>query len=509
MSSPKRCLVYEAILILLAVVVCPVAAFPFVGLVSEVIEGDFMEVFDGIKLRKVRLYGIDAPELNQRFGNESVKFLEELVHRRNVNVEVITEDIYGRAVALVTLGGKNINEIMIRDGYAWVYEEHCNKSECQQWRREQDQARALKKNIWSEEAPQPPWECRHTTGDEGKGIREYIEPYWVSDVRGTGLAAESTRVQHSSSSKLSHSEQEVNRAADRASVKKPLLHGTNKEARKGLVSKDESHTPEESSRELGWAEVAKINRGDASLSSESSVRRTDVPTERPAQRFQTGERQSIASRLSELSGGELATLLAISFLMTWGVGLTPPLLIRYVFLRRPMGKRAAVLVCAMLWAFNFVFFQAMGSTSKYHGALILVALVSYWILCRGKTTYSSESATAVNRIKGLSMGNQQRLVLFATAAVLVLMLLFPPFHEVRSTGTFNWGYHFILSSSSGTVNVGTLAIQCLIVVLVGAICWFALRDRTANQIVEQTPVNHVEPSIDPAKSPGAADENPR
>ncbi len=75
--------------------------------------------------------------------------------------------------------------------------------------------------------------------------------------------------------------------------------------------------------------------------------------------------------------------LILSFAVTWLVGLTPPVVIRYVIARRPMGKLPAVGICALFWIFNVVLFTAMGSQSTRHTALMVVALVSYWILRRG------------------------------------------------------------------------------------------------------------------------------
>lgn len=85
------------------------------------------------------------------------------------------------------------------------------------------------------------------------------------------------------------------------------------------------------------------------------------------------------------------------------------------------------------------------------------------------------------------MNKKQRYVLYACAAVIVLMLLFPPFHTVFPRGqSFSRGYGFLLSGpaanadfvgNSGTVDVGTLLVQWLGVILAGAILWFAFRDK--------------------------------
>jgi len=77
-----------------------------------------------------------------------------------------------------------------------------------------------------------------------------------------------------------------------------------------------------------------------------------------------------------------ATELILSFLFTWVVGLTPPVLIRFTFLKRPIEKWPAIGICVLIWVCNIVLFTALGSRSKTHGALLLIAFVSYAILRR-------------------------------------------------------------------------------------------------------------------------------
>jgi len=78
-------------------------------------------------------------------------------------------------------------------------------------------------------------------------------------------------------------------------------------------------------------------------------------------------------------------LLLISFLLTWGIGLTPPLLIRYAVLRRPFrDKWPAVVIAGGFLILNIAIFTALGSKSKTHGALMLVCFASYYILRQGK-----------------------------------------------------------------------------------------------------------------------------
>lgn len=89
------------------------------------------------------------------------------------------------------------------------------------------------------------------------------------------------------------------------------------------------------------------------------------------------------SAMADIYGKQWGLVLFLSFLVTWGIGLAPPLLIRFVFMHRPIRKGSAIGVVAFFWLFNIVLFAALGSQSKSHGALALVAFVSYAILRKG------------------------------------------------------------------------------------------------------------------------------
>lgn len=107
-----------------------------------------------------------------------------------------------------------------------------------------------------------------------------------------------------------------------------------------------------------------------------------VPTSRDAH-APVHEIQRSSSVMSDLYGEQWGLVLLVSALITWSVGLAPPLLIRFVFMRRPIGKGWAIGLVALIWLFNIVLFTALGSQSKSHGALALVAFASYAILRKG------------------------------------------------------------------------------------------------------------------------------
>jgi len=86
------------------------------------------------------------------------------------------------------------------------------------------------------------------------------------------------------------------------------------------------------------------------------------------------------SPLTVLYGDAWLLVLALSFVVTWGIGLTPPVIIRYVALKRALGRSAALAIVIGFWVLNVLIFTALGSQS--HTALTLVGMVSYWILRR-------------------------------------------------------------------------------------------------------------------------------
>ena len=96
--------------------------------------------------------------------------------------------------------------------------------------------------------------------------------------------------------------------------------------------------------------------------------------------------------------------LVLSAVLTWAIGLTPPLVIRFALLRRPLSKAGACVVAACFLVANLVVFVALGSESKTHGALFLVALASYAILRAGAKRHVGKayaSRRALAKVRGM------------------------------------------------------------------------------------------------------------
>lgn len=92
------------------------------GKVSRVTDGDSIQVILSSGPIKVRLASIDAPERGQPGGREATAALAARLQGRQVGLEVVEQrDGFDRMVAIVWLGDENINEWLVRQGYAWAF----------------------------------------------------------------------------------------------------------------------------------------------------------------------------------------------------------------------------------------------------------------------------------------------------------------------------------------------------------------------------------------------------
>ena len=109
-------------------------------------------------LIKVRLYGVDAPEKDQDFGYESKKALMNYVMYKTIEIDVKSKDRYGRSVGVIYIGGRNINEELLRDGYVWYYEQYDKNNE--KSRLLQENAMKNKLGLFAKKGYVEPWNFR-------------------------------------------------------------------------------------------------------------------------------------------------------------------------------------------------------------------------------------------------------------------------------------------------------------------------------------------------------------
>lgn len=85
-------------------------------------DGRFLRPIDGDTFSyngiKVRLRGIDAPELGTPGGLEATQRLAALLREGAITIVPVSRDVYGRTVADVFLNGQNLADVLIAEGYA-------------------------------------------------------------------------------------------------------------------------------------------------------------------------------------------------------------------------------------------------------------------------------------------------------------------------------------------------------------------------------------------------------
>lgn len=135
----------------------------YLAKVTRVFDGDTVWVrpLSGGRYRKLRLDGIDAPEICQAGGVASRDALAVMVGAQEVRVEVRRYDDYGRALARLSVGGEDVSARLVSAGHAWSY----------RWRRslgpyagEEAEARRLGKGLFSDPEPELPRAFRLRNG---------------------------------------------------------------------------------------------------------------------------------------------------------------------------------------------------------------------------------------------------------------------------------------------------------------------------------------------------------
>jgi micrococcal nuclease len=151
---------FAALVLLLAARVD--AGESWTGKVVGVADGDTITVLHDRTPEKIRLHGVDAPEKAQPFGEKSKQLTSGLVFGKEVRVEVVTRDKYGRTVARVyTLNPPAcLEEELVKAGLAWWYRKYDPKNA--KLAKLEEEARKARRGLWADASPTPPWEWRHS-----------------------------------------------------------------------------------------------------------------------------------------------------------------------------------------------------------------------------------------------------------------------------------------------------------------------------------------------------------
>ncbi len=141
------------------------------GKVIEIVEGDTLDILteEGEMIR-IRLHGVDSPELDQPFGIEAKELLSQQVLSKDVAAFPqkfpYDEDRYGRTIANVQYsrysqypyGRAFIGEDLVYCGLAWHYTKYAPDNE---WlAKNQADAKKNNRGLWSDSGHIAPWVWR-------------------------------------------------------------------------------------------------------------------------------------------------------------------------------------------------------------------------------------------------------------------------------------------------------------------------------------------------------------
>ncbi|HSV54420.1 MAG TPA: thermonuclease family protein [Burkholderiaceae bacterium] len=136
------------------------------GVVTHVSDGDTLWVRPprGGAPRKIRLDGIDAPEICQRHGEASAKALAQRVLHRPVRVMTRGIDDYERALARLSLQGEDVGGWMVAHGHAWSYR---YRRSAGPYASQESQARRARRGLFADAQALRPREFRQRHGSCG------------------------------------------------------------------------------------------------------------------------------------------------------------------------------------------------------------------------------------------------------------------------------------------------------------------------------------------------------
>ncbi len=124
---------------------------PTHALVPRVVDGDTIEIEGG---DRVRYLLVDAPEVadDACYAREAADFNASQVGGREVTLtydEAACRDRYGRLLAYVSVDGREVNRLLIEQGYACVYVlPPAGESREAEFRAWQDQAIQARRGLW-------------------------------------------------------------------------------------------------------------------------------------------------------------------------------------------------------------------------------------------------------------------------------------------------------------------------------------------------------------------------
>lgn len=123
--------------------------------VTEVIDGDTIKAKISGKEQIIELANIDAPELNQPYGEKATDYVRGKIDGQEVAIKTTGKNAARETLAEVILlkGGKNLNYLLVKEGLAWPAKNNKSKPIANLAK----QAQSSKTGLWHQQQPVQPW----------------------------------------------------------------------------------------------------------------------------------------------------------------------------------------------------------------------------------------------------------------------------------------------------------------------------------------------------------------
>ena len=155
----------SGLLIFLALLSITARADTLEGRVTGISDGDTLVLSDrALQQHTIHLFGTDAPELTQDFGQKARTSLSALALNQTATARCSERDRYGHELCVVFVRGKDIGLEQIRTGMAWWNQGHVLRQTTQDrsaYQHAEFNAKIRRMGLWNSKNPTPPWNWQH------------------------------------------------------------------------------------------------------------------------------------------------------------------------------------------------------------------------------------------------------------------------------------------------------------------------------------------------------------
>jgi endonuclease YncB( thermonuclease family) len=112
----------------------------------------------------VRVAGVDAPERDMRFAEDSTRFLRSFVRGATLKLDCRTIDRFGRHVCEVRKGDQDLGASLVGAGLAWHFKRYAHEqspANRELYAKLENEARAKRLGLWADLDAMKPEACRH------------------------------------------------------------------------------------------------------------------------------------------------------------------------------------------------------------------------------------------------------------------------------------------------------------------------------------------------------------